>query len=459
MIKSISSHINRVPTTPFRDPNDMDAYPVRNQRGASVGIVVGDGFILRDSGANLPWIDLLSDVQDLTMTFFIDGRYILEALRTETKVFDIGVELQGSEKTSRDKIELRPLNVSMWLENGKIIDMPFEGNSYKLSATLSRPFQWSDRRLYPILRNKGWVTQNTEDPFTSGEKAMLISFAVLYAACLVVVLVMLYLTVTLSQHPSNILMLSFAATILFLRALYISLAASGELLDSAPESYVLVEPPSFLLVSLSMVVIMCFAFCLRSIKGTLSVMDQSRKKYWVVWFLSQIPLYAVMIIVIALLCTINTSDVTTSSCFGRIENIEKNRNVQNVRIAYHSFMLAVALAAATCVIALTMKIYDRMRAEAVIYLCLVVGASLLLSNILWVAYSAADGSTPYFVIPLFFTEGVPLFCLAILLRPRNIRQLRLARKVETSNSSKATTRGARLSTVTHSRATAESGTA
>ena len=43
---------------------------------------------------------------------------------------------------------------------------------------------------------------------------------------------------------------------------------------------------------------------------------------------------------------------------------------------------------------------------------------MLLSNILWVIYSGLSGSSPYFVIPLFFVEVPPLILIMLLVLPK-----------------------------------------
>ena len=43
---------------------------------------------------------------------------------------------------------------------------------------------------------------------------------------------------------------------------------------------------------------------------------------------------------------------------------------------------------------------------------------MLLSNILWVIYSGLSGSSPYFVIPLFFVEVPPLLLLMFMVVPK-----------------------------------------
>ena len=167
---------------------------------------------------------------------------------------------------------------------------------------------------------------------------------------------------------------------------------------------------------------MSYAFCVASVrKGGFDVVIKS---HWSMWIASQILLYGTLGLVLGLLIGLDSSDTTYDSCFGRKASVEENDTVEYIRIAYHSFLLLFAIVAGLIVFSLGAELKDSLKSESssLLFLSTIGGSSTIATNVLWVIYSSLSGNSPYFVIPLFFSECVPLLIICFLVFPRTTQK-------------------------------------
>ena len=262
-------------------------------------------------------------------------------------------------------------------------------------------------------------TEGKNNILSDGEKAMVAVFAALYGVGFVISSIVLVYVILKVQSLANIitfiLFFMILATHLF-RCVYFSLFASGHLQTEDISSYVLVEPPSFFLISVGSILLMSFAFCAYCLK-TATPQQDAFFRYWSLWGVSNIFLYLMLVVVLVVLSQVETSDKVIEDCFGREVETNQNFNVQTVRIAYHSFLLVVATISVSLILYFNRQMEQNIQVRSMKLLTIISGISIFLTNLLWVIYSGASGSSPYFVIPLWFCEGLPLTVIPFLVFP------------------------------------------
>ena len=103
-------NVNRVPLSVLGDPNPIDEHAVRNDKGASVGQVVGNGMQFLYGRSN--FFDFREEVSTVKITLFLD----VDLLRgvPGSYVFDFGIEILDKEdKKYPDEVEIRPLGATL----------------------------------------------------------------------------------------------------------------------------------------------------------------------------------------------------------------------------------------------------------------------------------------------------------------------------------------------------------
>jgi hypothetical protein len=244
-------------------------------------------------------------------------------------------------------------------------------------------------------------------------------FAGLYGIAFIFTLFLLLriLKMTVYQPAFTSLLLFFYTLCTFLfRCIYLSIYVSGGLREEGPSSYVLVELPSFFILSVASILIMSYGFCVFSIRNSVPL-STVKRKFWFWWFLFRVFLYSILVIVLTLLCTLNASSQIHSQCFGRIINTQDNFVVQTIRIAYHSFLLILAVISTMALFLLERELHSTSQSDYLSHLSIISGISVLSTSVLWVVYSALSGSSPYFVIPLWCCEALPLMIICLLVGP------------------------------------------
>jgi ABC-type Fe3+ transport system permease subunit len=184
---------------------------------------------------------------------------------------------------------------------------------------------------------------------------------------------------------------------------------------------VLVEPPSFFILTIASLFVMSYSFYAYCLK-TKAPQEEAFVRIWGVWVLFTIFLYAVLAVVLILLSLLDDSDEVYVRCFGRYDEIEHNRTVETIRIAYHSLLLALALIASLSLFALESEIQKTVKSSSLSMLSYISCTSVLATSTLWVVYSANSGSTPYFVIPLWICECPPLLAAAFYTQPSDAQE-------------------------------------
>jgi hypothetical protein len=402
----VANH-EREPLTVLGDPNEIDQFAVRNAEGASVGIVVGDGFALNDVN-NVTW---RGEVQKMTVEFLARARLI--STTNPNYYFDIGYEiLDRSKKLHKDEIEIRPLNspnLSPTLPIGET------DGDVLVTGTLVAPLSFTPgTRVYPIAVAGDWEKQAKDNILSDGEQVMVAVFAGLYGLGFILVAVVLVKFLASMSSLTNLLMIMFVMLTLLFRCIYLSMFAAGELQTEDISSFVLVEPPSFFLISVGGILMMSYAFCAYCVK-TQEPQQSVFVRYWTFFLVSQLILYLILAIVLIVLSEIDTADSVTESCFGREVEVEENFSVQAVRIAYHSFLLVVAIISVVSILYYNRQIeHQTKQIQSLKLLTYISSISIFLTNLLWVIYSAVSGSSPYFVIPLYLCEGLMLTVLPFL---------------------------------------------
>lgn len=246
-------------------------------------------------------------------------------------------------------------------------------------------------------------------------------FAGLYGLCFLFAFTFALVAFRFAFSVSNFLLFFFILLTFLFRCVYLCIYASGGFRVEASGSFVLVEPPSFFILSVASILIMSYGFCVYCLKNSLP-QQSAYSKFWTSWIVFTIFLYCILAVVLALLCSLSTSDTIISECYGRIVTTESNFTVQAIRIAYHSFLLFLAIISAVTLYFLGRELKSTLKADSLSHLSIISGLSVLLTSILWVVYSANSGSSPYFVIPLWFCEALPLLLVAFLVLPENFSE-------------------------------------
>jgi hypothetical protein len=257
---------------------------------------------------------------------------------------------------------------------------------------------------------------NKDDVLSSGEQVMVAVFAGLYGAAFLFCLVLAMLILSKSPSLTNIFVFLFTLLTFLLRCIYLSMFAAGDFREEGSGSFVLVEPPSFFIVTVASLLMMSYGFCVYCLKH--SVPQESLfVKFWLYWVFFTLLLYIVMAVVIALLSTLNNVDTVNVDCYGRDVTVEENFTVQTIRIAYHSFLLFLAIIIASVIYYLGRELQSTLQTDSLSLLSVIACLSVLTTSVLWVVYSAQSGSSPYFVIPLWVCECPPLLMICFLVRP------------------------------------------
>ena len=339
---------------------------------------------------------------------------------------DFGLEVMNPEdRYLPNEIELRPVNcagdptldINATCASTVNLNLPI-GSELIVSGVWLAPFvnHTAKRRLYPIARLPNWETIPLTPPYTDGEQVMLIVFASLYGVSAVISVVSCILLIkVIGASMSNIFLFFFVFSTFVFRCIYVALYSSGHLQSANAGYFVLVETPSFFIVSILTVLIMSYAFCVTSVKG--NVTESAYLRYWVIWLVTQVVLYSILALVLGLLTGLDTVETLQISCNNRISEVIPNRTVDNIRIAYHAFILTIAFVCAIIVFKFAKNLRDTLESNSLFILSAIGGVSVVLTSLLWVIYSALDGSTPYFIIPLFISECPPLLLICFLIFP------------------------------------------
>ena len=242
-------------------------------------------------------------------------------------------------------------------------------------------------------------------------------FAGLYGLAFIFGLFFAVSILTESPSLTNIFLFLFILLVFLFRTIYVAMYAAGEFREEGPGSFVLVEPPSFFILYSASLLVMSYGFCVFCLKNSIP-QESVYVRFWFLWLAFAVFLFCVMVVIVALLSTLNESDTVIVSCYGRHVTVIENFTVQTIRIAYHSFLLFLAIIAAVTIIYLGRELHNTLQTESLSILSLITCLSVLATSVLWVAYSAASGSTPYFIIPLWFCECPPLLITCFLVRPQ-----------------------------------------
>lgn len=255
-----------------------------------------------------------------------------------------------------------------------------------------------------------------DDVLTSGEQVMVGVFAGLYGLSFLVALFLSWSILRTSKFVVNLILFFFVLAVFLFRCVYLSVYVSGGFRVEGMDSFVLVEPPSFFILSVASILIMSYGFCVYCLNHSVP-QEAIMGKFWMLWVTFTVLLYLTLAVVLVLLGTLNTSDSITSECYGRMVTLQSNFTVQAIRIAYHSFLFVLAVIAALVLNLLGRQLRSNLRSDSLLVLSVISGVSVLSTNTLWVVYSALSGSSPYFVIPLWVCEALPLLLICWLVRP------------------------------------------
>jgi hypothetical protein len=265
------------------------------------------------------------------------------------------------------------------------------------------------------------VTVPKGDVLTSGEQAMVGIFAGLYGIAFIFTFVMFFGVFRTSPTVVNMILFLFTMMTFLFRCIYLSIYVSGGLREEGPSSYVLVEPPSFFILSVASILIMSYGFCVYCLSKSVpheAVINQ----FWMWWLAFTVFLYLILVVVLTLLCTLDSSALIVSDCYGRMVTTESNFTVQSIRIAYHTFLLVIAIISAVTLFFLGRTLRKTLKTDTLSHLSIISGISVLSTSVLWVVYSALSGSSPYFVIPLWCCEVLPLVLVCFLSSPFFLQQ-------------------------------------
>jgi hypothetical protein len=192
--------------------------------------------------------------------------------------------------------------------------------------------------------------------------------------------------------------------------------AAGYFREEGARSYVLVEPPSFFILTVNNILVMSYGFCVYCLKNSVP-QERVFTYFWIGWAAFTFMLYLFMAVIIILMSKLDNEDTVTIECFGRQVTVSHNTTVETIRIAYHSFLLFLAIVSSICILALGKELQNNLQTKSLSILSLISCCSVLTTSVLWVAYSAKSGSTPYFVIPLWFCECPLLLATCFIVRP------------------------------------------
>jgi len=416
--------------TMFGDPGELDALPVRNGKGAAVGIPIGQGvrFDRKDGDEdriNITYVKVcLTVFEDMLETAdaaygAIDIGYTPEELPAETSPF-LRPFGQGFNRT-----EDLTLVVCVKVESS------YFNEGY---------------RFYPIVRHVDWQQKEEEELFTTGEKAVLYIIGFLYLMSAVVCIAVEGLFLALNPNYPNIALLFFLILMLIIRGVYFFLLAPGVLgQDEDGEQdvdFVLIELPSFLYVSACSVLAMSFLFFVKCSEMDLdaSGLKSTRRKFWALWGLFNAILYVYFVVNILLLTQLDHHDTIDRSCAGRVISVEENDTVEILRVTYHAVLCTIAAIMMIVIGWAGVKIYTKVQLKTLIFLCTVSGVSLFILSVAWIIYVILDGGSAYFSIVMYTFEGIPSLIIAWLIRPRNLRRLKGASTTRSFSSRRTLTK-------------------
>uniref|UniRef100_A0A7S4KH01 THH1/TOM1/TOM3 domain-containing protein n=1 Tax=Paramoeba aestuarina TaxID=180227 RepID=A0A7S4KH01_9EUKA len=222
-----------------------------------------------------------------------------------------------------------------------------------------------------------------------------------------------------------------------MRSVYVGLYASEDLQDVSLKSIVMVELPCFLYASLFSVLFMSLSYAYANITSDETTKVAARKVYWMKWGVFQVFLMVFFAVIVALMELLPDESTTEVSCLGQTATNIDDDTISVIRFYYH---LVLSILSFGCVIGLSIlakKIFERTKSKDLIKLCLVINTGLFANSVAWVIYSGIDSVTPYFVIPLFLTEGVFVVTTVMFLCPHDLKRLYYMKKSEISSGSLA----------------------
>jgi len=423
------------PTLVFHDPNALDPLPVRNAKGASVGGIVGNGFSIEPVARGPFSANFSNDVVSLMAILIVQRSASVEAQQYDPRFvhFDVGVEvLDASQRAFAEEAEVRPINAKLAEAIMELRDPELLVAAEDFfGAIIPLPYrdEFRGARFFPIVRMENWETKNRDDVLSGGERITLILFACLYAIVGMVVVALIFVLVRYNRLVPNILLLFFGWLVCTLRVILSGLYANSHWTEFTLGQLFLIETPSFLILSMGSIILMSFAFATANLTSESSTLFHS-KSYWLQWLVGQVFLVVLLVVVVVLMYTLQGDGTISKSCMGRITTTEEDKTVELIRIVYHSFLLLLAVGVSVVLIFRARMIYDKLHSITVLQLCTVSVFGVVLESLVWVIYSAIASPTPYFIIPLFFVEALPILALCHLIRPRNLRQLRNLRRAE-----------------------------
>ena len=159
------------PLSLFGDPNLLDPDPVRNDVGASVGIVVSDGFFFENQ--------LIPEGSYYRVEVSVDPR--LGDYDSRYTIYDFGSMVSEEERYRRNELEVRPMNIkNIVLSTNAIGQRTASATISHLNETTSRTFL--------ILRLPDFSEEGVDELLSDGEKVMLYVFCGLYGLSFLFVL-------------------------------------------------------------------------------------------------------------------------------------------------------------------------------------------------------------------------------------------------------------------------------
>ena len=411
-----------VPTSLFGDPNLLDPDPVRNEMGASVGVVASDGFFFCD---NDELNSMFPNGTFYNVTILVD--LPLKDENDKYTVYDFGFEVLPEERYRKNELELRPMDVSVELKSDSI-------NRTIAVATISQEIVTDScsRRTFLIRRIPDYSEQKVDRLLGDGEETLLYVFSGLYGASFLIVFGVLLVIGFLMFSFSNVLMMGLGSGMLCIRSIYIGMYGAGYLQGQSGGEILMVEIPSFLYLLLGGLVVTIFSFTYQNVSGE---KIHEKRPFWIRYFIFCGVSVVIFVIVIVLMVEIPDDAKPSYSCFGFQAKDQTDNSIENIRIAYHSLALFVAILCAGRLFVLSKMIYNQVQSKKVMLFAWIVGLGILCQNIMWVTYSALNGSSPYFVIPMFFVEALPVLFVALLIVPKkNYRRLYMIRKTSGTSS-------------------------
>jgi hypothetical protein len=255
------------------------------------------------------------------------------------------------------------------------------------------------------------------DLLTTNEMIMISIFSGLYGIAVLAVIYYGYAIVSFNPSFTNFLLFFFMFVTFFLRCLYLAMFAAGYFRVEGAASYLLVEPPSFFILSIASLFVMSYGYCVCCLEGPGH--GRAMSNYiWLYWFAFTIVLYTVMAVVLSLLSELDRNDKIIFKCYGQYATVQEDFTVQTIRISYHSFLFCIAVISAFYIFYFERKIQETIESASLSTMSILSCFSVLGTSVLWVIYSAVSGSTPYFVIPLWFCEVPPLLATCMYVMPR-----------------------------------------